>query len=100
MFLLLEPLDVPVCSLSDVECYSKAGDEMNLIIANQTKAKLIDPDVKIMCDCMPSCNSLDYNFEISRAHYDFEKTVVAQRDVYEHSEYVFIKKRKKKLKKN
>ena len=90
LFQLLEPLDVPVCSLSDVGCYSKASDEMNVIIANQTKSKLIDPDVTIMCDCMPSCNSLDYNFEISRAYYDFEKTILAQRDVYEHGEYVFI----------
>lgn len=72
--------------MADVDCYSDAADEMNFIIANQTKQKLIDPNVKIMCDCMPSCNSLDYNFEISRAYYDFEKTVIAQRDTYEHDE--------------
>ncbi|KAI8118089.1 Pickpocket protein 28 [Lucilia cuprina] len=85
-FWMPKPLDTPVCSLAQVDCYSHAADEMNIIIANQTKQKLINSNVKIMCDCMPSCNSLDYNFEISRAHYDFEKTVIAQRDSYEHDD--------------
>ncbi|KAM7342301.1 pickpocket protein 28-like [Cochliomyia hominivorax] len=85
-FWMPKPLDTPICSLTDVDCYSHAADEMNLIISNQTKQKLLDPNVKIMCDCMPSCNSLDYNFEISRAFYDFEKTILANRDTYEHDD--------------
>lgn len=77
---------MPTCGLAEVSCYNQAEIEMNLIISNQTKQKTVDPSVAIMCDCIPACNSLDYNFEISRSYFDFEKTVLAQRDEYEHDE--------------
>lgn len=59
---------------------------MTLKIQNQTNEKIKDDNVKIMCDCMPSCNSLDYDFEISATYYNLEKTIIAWRDKYEHSE--------------
>ncbi|XP_013104729.2 pickpocket protein 28-like [Stomoxys calcitrans] len=82
-FWMPKPLDVPTCGLAKVSCYVSAEEEMNFVISNQTKLKSVDPNVQIMCDCIPSCNSLDYNFEISRAFYDYEKTLVARRDTYE-----------------
>ncbi|XP_061397734.1 pickpocket protein 28-like [Musca vetustissima] len=85
-FWMPKPMDIPTCGLSQVSCYTNAETEMNLIISNQTKQKAVDPSVEIMCDCIPSCNSLDYNVEISKSHYDFEKTVTAQRETYEHDD--------------
>ncbi|XP_013104771.1 pickpocket protein 28 isoform X1 [Stomoxys calcitrans] len=85
-FWMPKPIDVPTCGLAEVTCYMSAEEEMNFVISNQTKLKSTDPSVEILCDCIPSCNSLDYNFEISRAFYDYEKTVLAQRDTYEHDD--------------
>ncbi|KAM7346051.1 pickpocket protein 28-like [Cochliomyia hominivorax] len=78
-FWMPKPSKLKICGLADIECYNHAADEMSLIIANQTKQKLIQPNMKILCDCMPSCNSLDYNFEIMRSSYELKKTLRAQR---------------------
>ncbi|XP_037941120.1 pickpocket protein 28-like [Teleopsis dalmanni] len=87
-FWMPKPLDVPVCGAADIMCYNKAQDELNLILQNQTMQKTMDANVKIMCDCMPACTSLEYNFEISRSHYNLEKTIRAFREVYEHSDFM------------
>ncbi|KAM7342300.1 pickpocket protein 28-like [Cochliomyia hominivorax] len=79
-FWMPKPRDTPICGLADVECYKQAAEEMNSIIAEQHKQKLIDPKVKVMCDCLPSCNSLEYNFEISKGYLYVEKYEQAARE--------------------
>ncbi|XP_037826366.1 pickpocket protein 28-like [Lucilia sericata] len=82
-FWMPKPLDVPVCDLTKVNCYNNAANELEIIIANQTAQKVKDSNVKIMCDCMPACNSLEYNYEITRAYLDAEATTIAHRENYE-----------------
>lgn len=84
--MLAEPLDVPVCGISDIACYTAAQDELNVLQQKQTIQQSIDPNAKDSCNCMPACTSLEYNFEISRAVYDIEKTIQAFREVYEITE--------------
>uniref|UniRef100_A0A1B0BH49 Uncharacterized protein n=1 Tax=Glossina palpalis gambiensis TaxID=67801 RepID=A0A1B0BH49_9MUSC len=81
-----KPTAIPFCSLEDVFCYTNAEEEMILKIQNQTNEKIKDDNVKVMCDCMPSCNSLDYDFEISASYYNMEKTIIAWRETYEYSD--------------
>ncbi|KAM7342302.1 pickpocket protein 28-like [Cochliomyia hominivorax] len=92
-FWMPKPLDTPICGLTDVDCYGLAAEEMNALIAKQTKQNFIDPQMKILCDCMPACNSLDYNFEISQANLDLFKTLSATR-----SEYYYTDVRASRLK--
>ncbi|KAH8296948.1 hypothetical protein KR044_001339 [Drosophila immigrans] len=82
-FWMPKPLDVPVCGVADIACYNAAQDELNALLQNQTIQKTVDPNVKVMCHCMPACTSLEYNFEISRAVYSAEKTIKAFREKYE-----------------
>ncbi|KRG07930.1 uncharacterized protein Dmoj_GI25715, partial [Drosophila mojavensis] len=84
-FWMPKPLDVPVCGLEKIDCYTKAQDELYALLQNQTVHQSVDPNTKVMCNCMPACTSLEYNFEISRAFYNLEKTLVAFREVYEHN---------------
>jgi len=86
--MIAEPLDVPVCGVSDIACYTAAQDELNALLQNQTIRQSLDPSVKDMCHCLPACTSLDYNFEISRAYYSVEKTIKAFREEYELTEWV------------
>lgn len=88
--LFAEPLDVPVCGLESIACYTAAQDELYSLLQNQTIQQSLDPNAKVMCNCMPACTSLEYNFEISRAFYNVEKTIRAFREVYEHTEYVYM----------
>lgn len=81
-----EPQDVPVCVVDDINCYDTAQSELSILIQNQTMQATIDPNMKIICDCMPACTSLDYNVEISSARYELNKTLQAYREVYEHQE--------------
>lgn len=81
--MLAEPLDVPVCGISDIACYTSAQDELNVLQQKQTIQQSVDPN---SCNCMPACTSLEYNFEISRAVYDVKKTIQAFREVYEITE--------------
>ncbi|XP_030387047.1 pickpocket protein 28 [Scaptodrosophila lebanonensis] len=87
-FWMPKPLDVPVCGLDDIACYTAAQEELNVLLQNQTMQQTVDPNAKVMCDCMPACTSLEYNFEISRARYDLAKTLRAFREVYEHDDSI------------
>ncbi|XP_023163345.2 pickpocket protein 28 [Drosophila hydei] len=87
-FWMPKPFDVPVCGLEKIACYTAAQDELNAMLQNQTIQQNIDHNAKVMCNCMPACTSLEYNFEISRAFYDLEKTLVAFREDYEHKDAV------------
>ncbi|XP_017488463.1 PREDICTED: pickpocket protein 28 [Rhagoletis zephyria] len=87
-FWMPKPADVPVCSVEDISCYDSAQSELRILIQNQTIAATMDPSMKIICDCMPACTSLDYNVEISSARYDLAKTIQAFREVYEHSDFL------------
>ncbi|TDG51035.1 hypothetical protein AWZ03_002690 [Drosophila navojoa] len=87
-FWMPKPLDVPVCGLEKIACYTKAQDELYALLQNQTVHQSVDPNTKVMCNCMPACTSLEYNFEISRAFYNLEKTLAAFREVYEHSDAI------------
>ncbi|KAH8403942.1 hypothetical protein KR215_006867 [Drosophila sulfurigaster] len=82
-FWMPKPLDVPVCGVAGIACYNAAQDELNALLQNQTMQKTVNPNVKVMCDCMPACTSLEYNFEISRAVYNASKTIAAFRETYE-----------------
>ncbi|XP_017835475.1 pickpocket protein 28 [Drosophila busckii] len=82
-FWMPKPFHVPVCGVDSIACYTAAQDELYMLLQNQTMQQSIDPTAPIMCDCMPACTSLEYNFEISRAVYDIEKTITALREVYE-----------------
>ncbi|XP_065369031.1 pickpocket protein 28-like [Calliphora vicina] len=84
-FWMPKPLGIPVCDLSKVTCYTSAAHELEVIIAKQTAQRAIDSTVRIMCDCMPACNSLDYNFEITRAYLDAKATIKAWRSNYSDS---------------
>ncbi|EDW00649.1 pickpocket protein 28 [Drosophila grimshawi] len=87
-FWMPKPLDVPVCGLADISCYTAAQDELYTLLQNQTIQQSIDVNAKVMCNCMPACTSLEYNFEISRAFYNVEKTIKAFREVYEHTDAI------------
>ncbi|KAH8405086.1 hypothetical protein KR222_000906 [Zaprionus bogoriensis] len=82
-FWMPKPLDVPVCGISDIACYIAAQDELYALQQNQTLQQTGGGNDKDMCNCMPACTSLEYNFEISRALYRFDKTIQAFREVYE-----------------
>lgn len=83
-----EPPEVPVCGVEDINCYDAAQSDLRILIQNQTMQATMDPNMKIICDCMPACTSLDYNVEISSARYELAKTLQAYREVYEHTECV------------
>ncbi|XP_053964606.1 pickpocket protein 28 isoform X1 [Anastrepha ludens] len=87
-FWMPKPHDVPVCSVEDISCYDTAQSELRILIQNQTIQATMDPSMKIICDCMPACTSLDYNVEISSARYDLAKTIQAFREVYEHTDFL------------
>ncbi|XP_030554452.1 pickpocket protein 28 [Drosophila novamexicana] len=87
-FWMPKPLDVPVCGLESIACYTAAQDELYSLLQNQTIQQSLDPNAKVMCNCMPACTSLEYNFEISRAFYNVEKTIRAFREVYEHTDAI------------
>ncbi|KAH8384875.1 hypothetical protein KR093_011234 [Drosophila rubida] len=87
-FWMPKPLDVPVCGVADISCYNAAQDELNALLQNQTMRKTVDSSVTVMCECMPACTSLEYNFEISRAFYSAEKTIRAFRENYEHTDSI------------
>lgn len=86
LLLFPEPEGTPVCGLNDITCYTAAQDELYAILQNQTMAKSVNDNAEIMCNCLPACTSLEYNFEISRAKYDVAKTIRAFREEYEHTE--------------
>lgn len=79
-------MDVPICGIADIACYTAAQDELYALQQKQTIQQDVDPNAKDMCKCMPACTSLEYNFEISRAFYNVEKTIHAFREVYEVTE--------------
>ncbi|XP_067634317.1 pickpocket protein 28 [Eurosta solidaginis] len=85
-FWMPKPNEVPVCNVEDIDCYVSAESELSILIQNQTVQALMDPSMKIICDCMPACTSLDYNVEISSARYDFAKTIQAFRERYEYTD--------------
>uniref|UniRef100_A0A034WTB9 Sodium channel protein Nach n=1 Tax=Bactrocera dorsalis TaxID=27457 RepID=A0A034WTB9_BACDO len=87
-FWMPKPQDVPVCSVEDINCYDTAQSELSILIQNQTMQATMDPNMKIICDCMPACTSLDYNVEISSARYELNKTLQAFREVYEHEDFM------------
>ncbi|XP_001357382.2 pickpocket protein 28 [Drosophila pseudoobscura] len=87
-FWMPKPLGTPVCGLDDINCYTSAQDELYTLLQNQTMEKSVNDNVEIMCNCMPACTSLEYNFEISRARFDVAKTIRAFREVYEHTDAI------------
>ncbi|XP_011181517.2 pickpocket protein 28 [Zeugodacus cucurbitae] len=87
-FWMPKPQDVPVCGVENIACYDTAQSELSILIQNQTMQATMDPNAKIICDCMPACTSLDYNVEISSARYELNKTLQAFREVYEHPDFL------------
>ncbi|XP_068140890.1 pickpocket protein 28 [Drosophila tropicalis] len=85
-FWMPKPLGTPVCGLDDIPCYTAAQDELTMLLQNETAQQSVDPNAQLSCNCMPSCTSLEYNFEISRARYDLAKTIRAFREEYEHDD--------------
>ncbi|XP_004533537.1 pickpocket protein 28 [Ceratitis capitata] len=87
-FWMPKPPEVPVCGVEDINCYDAAQSDLRILIQNQTMQATMDPNMKIICDCMPACTSLDYNVEISSARYELAKTLQAYREVYEHTDFM------------
>ncbi|XP_043067471.2 pickpocket protein 28-like [Drosophila bipectinata] len=82
-FWMPKPEDTPVCGLNDIACYTAAQDELYALHYNQSMTKNVKDKVEMMCNCLPACTSLEYNFEISKAKYDVGKVVRSFREEYE-----------------
>ncbi|KAI8118090.1 Pickpocket protein 28 [Lucilia cuprina] len=78
-FWMPKPTDIPFCDITQLACCSKASQELDVILTNQTIKKTRDPKVKIMCDCKPACNSLEYNFEITQGYVNINAYLKASR---------------------
>ncbi|XP_037826361.1 pickpocket protein 28-like [Lucilia sericata] len=88
-FWMPRPLDVPICDLTKLTCYTNAAHDLELLIANQTARKTKDHKVQIICDCIPACNSLEYNFEITQGNLDANATLKAYR-LFDHNEDISL----------
>ncbi|KAH8325081.1 hypothetical protein KR074_008479, partial [Drosophila pseudoananassae] len=94
-FWMPKPEDTPVCGLNDIECYTAAQDDLYAFHYNQSMAKNVKDKVEMICNCLPACTSLEYNFEISRAKYDEGKMFTAFRvnlsDPYIDTSYIITR---------
>lgn len=71
----------PICGSKNIECYQSVRD--NLLIANITSTSVSRP-----CNCLPACNSITYDAEISQNPFDwnsFAKTLKVSKN--ESAEY-------------
>lgn len=57
----------PVCGSKKVDCYIEAEDELFQVDDNDTLA----------CKCLPSCESISYDCEISQAELDVDNFYAA-----------------------
>ncbi|KAH8240930.1 hypothetical protein KR026_008316 [Drosophila bipectinata] len=78
-FWMPKPEDIPVCGLNDIDCYTAAQDDLYAFHYNQSMTKNVKDKVEMICNCLPACTSLEYNFEISKAKYDMYKLYTAFR---------------------
>ena len=62
--------DTKICSREDEFCYNKAID---IFMAVELQTRLLkSANNEILCNCLPSCTSIDYEIEISNGDYDYE----------------------------
>lgn len=63
-----------ICPQSKVSCYSRA--EINLLsneLFDDLETGKIGKNRKSICNCLPSCTSINYDLEIAQANYEFAK---------------------------
>ncbi|KFB49820.1 hypothetical protein ZHAS_00017840 [Anopheles sinensis] len=64
-----------VCGASQIQCYNAAEDDMLL----EDVKYLVDKsfDFRAKCNCLPGCNSLKYDAEISQTAFDWKSLINA-----------------------
>lgn len=70
--ILLGVEGVPTCGLNDISCYNKARHQLQHETYKDTLMKKTS-----VCNCLPCCTSLKFNFEISEAKFDLKATIGA-----------------------
>lgn len=59
-----------ICNQSEIACYQAAEDGL---LENELFQRLASGIGKTVCNCLPSCTSIEYDAEISQADYDYVK---------------------------
>lgn len=64
-----------ICTQADIECYDQAEDDL---MRSELSQSLISGSGenkrgKTVCNCLPSCTSINYDAEISQADFEFVK---------------------------
>ena len=62
--------DANICSREDEICYYNA--ELDFMAGDLQTSLLKTVNNEILCNCLPSCTSIDYEIEISNGDYDYE----------------------------
>ncbi|XP_058834797.1 pickpocket protein 28-like [Topomyia yanbarensis] len=73
-FSMPRPPGVPICSLRDNPCYRKA-----LVSVQKIEAKAVDESEDTpegYCNCLPTCNDIEYQTQVSQAHWEWERNVL------------------------
>lgn len=67
--------DTRICGQSEVQCYDSAEDNLMLSELKQSldSGSGVNKLGKTVCNCLPSCTSINYDAEISQADFEFVK---------------------------
>ncbi|XP_077285575.1 pickpocket protein 28-like [Arctopsyche grandis] len=77
---------IPVCSAGSIKCAMFARSDLaqreskvslNNNIPNENELEEVLNELASSCDCLPSCTSLEYDYEISQTDYDTRKVYEA-----------------------
>lgn len=63
--------DTPICGIANLDCVDKVEEE---VMERMFLNSMIDIDSdEQYCNCLPSCDSIDYDLETSSAKFDSAK---------------------------
>ncbi|XP_062555533.1 pickpocket protein 28-like [Armigeres subalbatus] len=70
-FWMPHPKGSPVCSLHDSPCYQSAVSHISKMSA-RNKAKVNDDLPAASCNCLPTCNYVEYRTQVSQAKWNWQ----------------------------
>lgn len=83
-FSMPRALNTSVCDISLRSCYEDAEDSLlRREFVQSLKGSAENKHGGTKCDCLPACTSLEYNAEVSQAHFHLTEALNAYHDSYE-----------------
>ncbi|XP_055622259.1 pickpocket protein 28-like [Toxorhynchites rutilus septentrionalis] len=70
-FSMPRPPRAPICSLRDASCYQEALSKVLKLEAMITEG--VDRNISEYCNCLPSCNNVVYDSQVSQADWEWQK---------------------------